>query len=63
MKPAAEFEQIDSRFEAIDELLVVCRARANETCDMDYATLVVAVQRLSNEVRHLEKNLLADDRR
>jgi len=26
MKPAAEFEQIDGRFEGIDELLVVCRA-------------------------------------
>jgi len=40
MKPAAEFEQIDGRFEGIDELLVVCRARADETHDMECAMLV-----------------------
>jgi len=62
MKPATEFEEINNRFEAIDELLVVCRARANETHNMEYGTLVVAVQRLGNEVRSLERNLLAVDR-
>jgi len=61
MKPAAEFEQIDSRFEGIDELLVVCRARAEEIHDMECALLVSAVQRLSREVRSLEKSLLADN--
>jgi len=62
MKPAKEFEEINGRFDAIDELLVVCQARAEETHDMEYATLVVAVQRLSKEVRSLERNLLAIDR-
>ena len=62
MKPATEFEEINGRFEAIDELLVVCQANAEETHDMEYATLVVAVQRLSKEVRSLERNLLAIER-
>jgi len=61
MKPAAEFEQIDGRFEGIDELLFICRAMADETHDMRCAMLVSSVQRLSREVRSLEENLLADD--
>ena len=46
MKPAAEFEEITGRFERIDDLLIVCRGRADVTHDMGYATLVLAVQTL-----------------
>jgi len=62
MKPAVEFDEIHGRFEPIDDMLFFCRERADETQDLGYATLVAAVQRLSNEVQSLERKLMADDR-
>ena len=61
MKPAAEFEEINGRFEPINDMLAVCKEKAQVTSDTDSLALVRAVQALTKEVRNLERKLLADD--
>lgn len=63
MKLATEFDEISGRFQPINDMLSVCRKKAEATKDADYSALVQAVQALSNEVRNLERSLLAEDRR
>ena len=64
MKFATEFEEINGRFQPINDMLSICRQKARATHDPDYLALVRAVQALSNEVRDLERNLLvAEDHR
>lgn len=61
MKPAAEFEEINGRFEPINDILAICKEKAMVASDADSLALVRAVQALSKEVRNLERKLLADD--
>jgi hypothetical protein len=64
MKLAAEFDEINGRFQPINDMLTLCRQKARDTHDADYLALVQAVQALSNRVRDLERNLLlAEDQR
>ena len=64
MSLAAESEEINGRFQPINDMLTVCRDRARATNDADYLALVTAVQALGNAVRNLERNLLiAEDQR
>jgi hypothetical protein len=64
MRLASEFEEINGRFQPINDLLSMCRERARATGDAEYLPLVIAVQALSNLVRDLERSLLlAEDNR
>ena len=60
MKLAAEFDEINGRFQPINDMLNVCRERARAANDTDYLALLKAVQALSNELRDLERSLLLD---
>ena len=60
MKPAAEFEEINGRFEPIDDMLAMCREKARAANNPESLALVRAVQALTRELRDLERKLLAD---
>lgn len=58
MKLAAKFDEINGRFQTINDMLSLSHERARARKDADYSALVQAVQALSNEVRDLERSLL-----
>jgi len=59
-----EFDEIDGRFQPINDMLWVCQETAKASHDSDYLALIRAIRALSNELRDLERNLLAShDRR
>jgi len=60
MKPATEFKEISGRFEPINDMLLVCRNKARSGNDANLLALVEAVQAVSNELRDLERRMLAE---
>lgn len=58
MKPAAEFGEIKGRFERINDILAMCKMRAQKARNADSLALVGAVQALTRELRDMERNLL-----